>query len=275
MKKNVMHISMTGLLLALLLPLQVLAEGSGDGFRLDQSGAVTLDSSHAAKEGISSCCFSLTVEAGAGDTVTFEFSGSNAGVMEYRYNKNDNTMNIYLAGTNPLFAEGTQSLDIGRVVVQGGNGGQGSAVVGVEDGSLQYVYGSQTRTMEGVSNPGDVQLGNPAPTVTPPGETQPPDATQPPDTTQTPDATQTPPPTFTQRPGGTGGDSGNSGNSGNSGGEPPGPCGRHSDGGRQKACNRRDKANEQPEAGEDIQAISVSQPFSHTGDRESGAGSLR
>ncbi len=205
------------LLAAMALPGRAFAE-SGDGFRIDGSGQVVLDSDHAAKEGVSSLCFSLTVEAGAGDTVTFEFSGSNASVMEYRYNKNDNTMNIYLAGTNPLFAEGTQSLDIGRVVVQGGNGGQGSAVVGVEDGSLQYVYGSQARTMEGVSNPGDVQLGNPAPTVTPPGETQPPDATQPPDTTQPPDATQTPPqetqpPTFTQRPGGTGGDSGNSGNS--------------------------------------------------------------
>lgn len=212
------------LLAAMALPGRAFAE-SGDGFRIDGSGQVVLDSDHAAKEGVSSLCFSLTVEAGAGDTVTFEFSGSSASVMEYRYDKNDNTMNIYLAGTTPLFAEGTQSLDIGRVVVQGGNGGQGSAVVGVADGSLQYVYGSQTRTMEGVSNPGDVQLGNPAPTVTPPGETPPPDATQ----TQSPDATQTPvpdatqpppqetqPPTFTQRPGGTGGDSGNGGNSGNS-----------------------------------------------------------
>ena len=111
------------LLAAMALPGRAFAE-SGDGFRIDGSGQVVLDSDHAAKEGVSSLCFSLTVEAGAGDTVTFEFSGSNAGVMEYRYNKNDNTMNIYLAGTNPLFAEGTQSLDIGRVVVQGGNGEQ-------------------------------------------------------------------------------------------------------------------------------------------------------
>ena len=101
------------LLAAMALPGRAFAE-SGDGFRIDGSGQVVLDSDHAAKEGVSSLCFTLTVEAGAGDTVTFEFSGSNASVMEYRYNKNDNTMNIYVAGTDPLFAEGTQSLDIGR-----------------------------------------------------------------------------------------------------------------------------------------------------------------
>ncbi len=194
------------LLAAMALPGRAFAE-SGDGFRIDGTGQVALDSDHAAKEGVSSLCFSLTVEAGPGDTVTFEFSGSNASVTEYRYNENDNTMNIYLAGTNPLFAEGTQSLDIGRVVVQSGDGGQGSAVVSVSDGSLQYVYGSQTRTMEGVSNPGGVQLGTPAATVTPPPEeTLPPDATQtpPPQGTQPP-ATELP---ATQQPGWTGGNNG-------------------------------------------------------------------
>ena len=84
MKKNVMHISMTGLLLVLLPEWGVLAEGSGDGFRLDQSGTVTLDSSHAAKEGISSCCFSLTVEPENGNHVEFVFAGDLAVLHDFR-----------------------------------------------------------------------------------------------------------------------------------------------------------------------------------------------
>ena len=113
------------LLAALLLPGRAFAE-SGDGFRLDSSGQVVLDSDHAAKEGISSLCFRLTVEAGPGDKVTFEFAGSNASVAEFRYNESNKTMNIYMAGTNPLFAAGTESLDIGRVVVRNGDGGEGT-----------------------------------------------------------------------------------------------------------------------------------------------------
>lgn len=197
------------LLAAMLLPGRAFAE-SGDGFRLDSSGQVTLDSDHAAKEGISSLCFSLTVEAGTGDTVTFEFSGSNASVAEYRYDANQKKMNIYMAGTDPLFAGEAQSLDIGRVVIHGGDGGEGSAVVGVAEGSLQYVYGSKAKTMEGVSNPEAVQLGTPMSTVTPPPEeTLPPDSTQtpPPEETQTPPPAS-PPPATTQTPGGGTGESG-------------------------------------------------------------------
>lgn len=186
------------LLAAMLLPGRALAE-SGDGFRLDSSGQVALDSSHAAKEGVSSLCFSLTVDAGPGDEVKFEFSDSNASVTEYRYYENEKMMKIYMAGTTPLFASGTESLDIGRVVVQGGNGGQGSALVGIAEDSLQFVYGSKLRTMEGVTVPEMVQLGTPSePTQTPPPE---PTVTPPPEPTVTPsEPTQTPPPESTLSP---------------------------------------------------------------------------
>lgn len=159
MKKNVMHISMTGLLLALLLPLQVLAEGSGDGFRLDQSGAVTLDSSHAAKEGISSCCFSLTVEPENGNHVEFVFAGDLAEIMEYRYNADEKKLNVYVAGKDSLFPAGTESLAIGKVVVTDGSGNSGTATVSVDEGSLQFVYGAEARIMEDVAIPEAVKLG--------------------------------------------------------------------------------------------------------------------
>lgn len=177
MKKNVMRINMTGLLLALLLPLQVYAEGSGDGFRLDQSGAVTLDSPHAAREGISSCCFSLTVEPENGNHVEFVFAGELAEIMEYRYNADEKKLNVYMAGTASLFPEGTESLAIGKVVVTDGSGKSGKATVSVDEGSLQFVYGSESRTMEDVDMPEAVTLGQsggsgtinpPNPVVTPP-----------------------------------------------------------------------------------------------------------
>lgn len=181
MKKNVIRISTMGPLLALLLPLQVFAEGSGDGFRLDQSGTVTLDSSHAAKEGISSCCFTLTVEPESGQQVEFVFAGDLAEIMEYRYNSDEKKLNVYVAGTDALFPEGTESLAIGKVVVTDGSGKNGKATVSVDEGSLQYVYGSEARTMEDVDMPEAVKLGQtggsgtitpPTPTVTPaPAET--------------------------------------------------------------------------------------------------------
>lgn len=181
MKKNVIRISTMGPLLALLLPLQVFAEGSGDGFRLDQSGTVTLDSSHAAKEGISSCCFTLTVEPESGQQVEFVFAGDLAEIMEYRYNADEKKLNVYVAGTDALFPEGTESLAIGKVVVTDGSGKNGKATVSVDEGSLQYVYGSEARTMEDVDMPEAVKLGQtggsgtitpPTPTVTPaPAET--------------------------------------------------------------------------------------------------------
>lgn len=173
MKKNGMRISMTGLLFALLLPLQVCAEGSGDGFRLDQSGTVTLDSSHAAKEGISSCCFSLTVEPENGNHVEFVFAGELAEIMEYRYNADERKLNIYMAGTDALFPEGTESLAIGKVVVTDGSGKNGKATVSVDEGSLQFVYGSEARIMEDVDMPEAVkidQTGDPG-TITPPTPT--------------------------------------------------------------------------------------------------------
>lgn len=193
MKKNVMRIHMTGLLLALLLPLQVCAEGSGDGFRLDQSGTVTLDSSHAAKEGISSCCFSLTVEPENGNCVEFVFAGELAEIMEYRYNADDKKLNVYMAGTDALFPEGTESLAIGKVMVTDGNGKSGKATVSVDEGSLQFVYGAESRTMEDVDMPEAVTIGQtggsgtitpPVPTATPapvvtPSPTTPPASSNP------------------------------------------------------------------------------------------------
>lgn len=191
MNKNVIYICMMGLLLALCLPMRAFAQ-SGDGFRLDESGMVTLDSSHAAKEGIASFSFTLTVEPEGAETVGFEFAGDIAKIMEYHYHAEENKLNVYVAGTESLFPEGIESLSIGKVVVRDGNGKNGRAKVGIEEGSLQFVYGLEARTMEDVDIPEAVQIGGRLHdgTLTPPTPTQVPPTAP----TQTPQPPQPPAP---------------------------------------------------------------------------------
>ena len=165
MKKNRIGIYMTALLLA-LNPVRVRAD-SGDSFQLDSSGQVTLDSFHAAKEGISSISFSLTVEPEDAAKVEFVFQGVSAEILEYRYHADEKKMNIYMAGTKPLFAEGAESLTVGKVVISDGSG---KATVGVVPDSLKFVYGSTQRDMEGVGIPENVRIGGadtPPPTQEP------------------------------------------------------------------------------------------------------------
>ena len=174
----------------LLWPMQALAE-SGDSFQLDSTGLVTLDSFHAEKEGISSMSFSLTVEPEDAAKVEFVFEGSSAEILEYSYHAEEKKLNIYMAGTAPLFAEGAESLAVGRVVVSNESGQSVRATVGVVPDSLKYVYGSSLKGMEGVGIPENVQIGGddvPAPTQTPvPTQTPPP--------ADTPVPTQMPVPT--------------------------------------------------------------------------------
>ncbi len=192
MKKNRIGIYMTALLLA-LNPVRVRAD-SGDSFQLDSSGQVTLDSFHAAKEGISSISFSLTVEPEDAAKVEFVFQGVSAEILEYRYHADEKKMNIYMAGTKPLFAEGAESLTVGKVVISDGSG---KATVGVVPDSLKFVYGSTQRDMEGVGIPENVRIGGadtPPPTQEPPVET-PPVETPPANTPEpTPPAPSTPTP---------------------------------------------------------------------------------
>lgn len=138
--------------------MRVLAAGR-DGFRLDDGGTVTVVSQHAAKEEISSLGFSLLVESENADKVEFQFEESNAEILEFRYDENAKKLNIYVAGTEALFAEGTDSLTIGRVIVQDENGGEASAKVSVVEDSLQYVYGAELKTMQELDLPEAVQLG--------------------------------------------------------------------------------------------------------------------
>lgn len=158
MRKYLCNILIALFLFTALPSMRVLAAGR-DGFRLDDGGTVTVVSQHAAKEEVSSLGFSLLVESDNADKVEFQFEESNAEILEFRYDENAKKLNIYVAGTEALFAEGTDSLTIGRVIVQDENGGEASAKVSVVEDSLQYVYGAELKTMQELDLPEAVQLG--------------------------------------------------------------------------------------------------------------------
>lgn len=156
MKKKIRNIAAIIWVLAALLPIRVFAAG-GDTFRLDGTGTVTLVSEHAAKEKISSLQFSLVVDGAA--SVDFQFSSSNAKVLEARYHEDTKILNIYLAGTKALFAENTDTLEIGTVLALDEEGNNASATVSVVADSLWYVYGNEQIQAQGLEIPDAVSIG--------------------------------------------------------------------------------------------------------------------
>ncbi len=168
MRKYIHFIMISLFLFAALVPLRVRA-ASGDGLRMDEEGTVTIVSQHAAKEGISSLCFSLSVESANAAAVEFQFGESKAKILDYRYDQATGSINVYLAGTEALFAQGTDSLTVGRIKALDGNGNEVAATVSAVENSLRYVYGTELKTMQEVELPGAVQIG-PAAVQPPPSQ---------------------------------------------------------------------------------------------------------
>ena len=166
MRKKILSIVSALFMFAVLLPIQAQAAGR-DGFRLDENGTVTVVSQHAASEKVSSMSFSLSVESAG--TPEFLFNENLAKIQEFRYDTESGKLNIYLAGTEALFAEGADSLAVGKIIVKDESGRETEAKVSVVEDSLQYVYGTEVKTMEDLELPGTVQIGAAStPQVTPP-----------------------------------------------------------------------------------------------------------
>lgn len=184
MKKSILTAFLAFFMLVFLPSLRTQAE-SQDGFMLDGTGAVTLQSQHAAKEEVSSLQFSLTVETEGEAQVEFVFEPNHARIAEFRYDEAAKKLNIYMAGVDPLFEENADTLAVGKVVVRNGSGGEAVAKVSVVEDSLQYVYGSELKLMEEVEIPEAVQLGSTSGTQVP---------------SETPEPSETPGPAETPGP---------------------------------------------------------------------------
>ena len=193
MRKYMLAAFLAVFVFAFLPSMQAQAQSS-DGFELDGTGTVTLRSQHAAKEKVSSLQFSLTVESAEAVQVDFEFGQNNARLAEFRYDENEKKLNIYMAGVDALFAENTDALTIGKVIIRNGSGEEAAAKVSVVEDSLQYVYGTELKQMDDVEIPAAVQLGEV------PQETPPPVNTPEPVQTPDPGAQETPNPGPQQTP---------------------------------------------------------------------------
>lgn len=159
MRKNIGKIIVMMLMLVVLLPTQAFAEGN-DEFLLNTTGTVTLVSSHAAREGISSLQFELLVDAKDADKIEFQFGENHAKVTEARYHEDTKVLTVYLAGTEALFEENTDTFVIGNVTVLDANGESVTATVRVVEDSLWYVYGTELKRAEGLTLPEAVVIGS-------------------------------------------------------------------------------------------------------------------
>ncbi|HBA47984.1 MAG TPA: hypothetical protein DCZ91_09350, partial [Lachnospiraceae bacterium] len=202
MKRYISGMFLTVFMLLVLLPVRAEA-ASIDEVLLDSQGTVTIRSQHAAKEGVSSLQFSLSVESANAEQVKFDFDASNAKISEFRYDKESGKLNIYMAGADALFSENTNSLTVGKIVALDSNGETAVASVSVD--SLKYVYGTEASEMGDEGLPKAVQIGtggNPEPgqpTQQPQGTQEPVQPTQQPSGTQEP-VQPTQQPSGTQEP---------------------------------------------------------------------------
>ena len=192
MKKKIWSMLVTAFLFIGLSSMRCFAEG-GNEVRLDQEGTVTIISPSAAAEGVSSLQFSVTIDAGNAERVEFAFDQSNAKIAEYRYNKDEKKLNVYLAGTEALFADGAETLTMGKVKVLDAAGRDVAATVSIVADSVQYVDGTELKTMEGVtvSDPVKIHDNNQGAT-NPPSGGDTPGATNPPSGGDTPGTTNPP-----------------------------------------------------------------------------------
>lgn len=162
MKKQVFKMLrlITVLMLVMIMPIESFAAAVSDSIQLtgengvqaqaasedgDTSASrrrvtVTLSSTYAATDGVTSLQFSLNIKQGSDPKFVFEKSlKEKASITEYRYDSKTGQMNLYISGTKQLFHE-NDPLKIGYVSLE-----SAAATVSVVENSLKYVYGTELR----------------------------------------------------------------------------------------------------------------------------------
>lgn len=140
-------------LICCILALTVSASAAAiNKIQLRASGSeaqITIDFPQAAAEGIASMQLSLSICVSNG-TPEIEFipdSRLSAKIAESRYHSETGVLNIYLAGSEPLFS-GSSPLSVGKVKIKGGSA---SATVSIAEGSVKLVRGSELIEGENLS----------------------------------------------------------------------------------------------------------------------------
>lgn len=195
MKKYMIGMLMAAFVFIGMLPQQAYAADSpGEAVLLEKEGekgaSLKLRLPNAAGEKISSLQVSLKMEAGTEAVFSFDkMVTERAKVYENILHKDTGTINIYIAGTEPLYREGEDTLTIGKVSVD-------TLPVEIRAEGIGIVRGTD---VEKLDLSADMTLAGA--TVTP-GATATPTTTPAPTTTPTttPRPTTTPKPTMTPKP---------------------------------------------------------------------------
>ncbi len=135
------------LTLLALLSVSALAAGESgsavDTVEVADDGAVTIVSSHAAGEMVSSVQVRISVSPSEGGAVSFTFDGGLADRLTHSSYR-DGALNIYVAGAAPLMA-GQDRLALGTI------SGADLSTVQLPDDALQFVYGRRVITQSAES----------------------------------------------------------------------------------------------------------------------------
>lgn len=162
MKKNSLGIIMAVFIFIAMLPQQALAADNENPLRLQagQSALVEAELSQASGEKISSLQISLEVtsqDGTSGNASVLEkienlsFSpddtiASKAKICEQRYHKNTGVLNIYIAGTQPLFSA-EDKLTVGTITATGKDGNGVDVYIKMVTDSFKVVRGNVLQTI--------------------------------------------------------------------------------------------------------------------------------
>ncbi|MDE7432984.1 MAG: hypothetical protein K2N34_13865 [Lachnospiraceae bacterium] len=164
MKKDILGMIMAVFVFIAMLPGQVLAADNEMPVRLKEgeSAVIEAELSQAYEEKISSLQFSIKVTGEDGnpaetdvlekiEVLTFLPSPevtSKAKICDQRYHKDTGVLDVYIAGTEPLFGEDNK-LTVGTVTADDKTGGKTDIFIQVEQDSFRVVKGNGLETITG------------------------------------------------------------------------------------------------------------------------------
>ena len=162
MKKYILGIIMAVFIFIAMLPQQVSAADNDMPVRLNngETASIEAELSQANEEKISSLQFSIKVTDANGNSVESDvlnnievltFSPnqtvtSRAKICDQRYHKDTGVLDVYIAGTEPLFEEDNK-LIVGTVTVSGANGEKADVYIKVAEDSFKVVKGNALETI--------------------------------------------------------------------------------------------------------------------------------
>ncbi len=162
MRKYLTGMIMAVFALFLALPFSVRAEGREAVYLEAEGDSVKVRLTLPGADGamLSSLKLTLNVTSNGGESLdaSFQFDPALSGkakVQEVRYQAGNETMNVYLAGNEALFAKGEDTITLGKVCAAGG-----AFTVEVKEDALTVAEGSKGRTVRFENLPEPVLAGS-------------------------------------------------------------------------------------------------------------------